>query len=438
MTSIQPAELDARPRSRRDPAPDGARRLPPAAAFPLLAVALLGLFAAGSAPSPLFPIFQHQWGFAPGMLTVAFAVYALALLATLLVAGSLSDHLGRRPVLVAALLLQAVAMVMFLLADGVGWIVMARVVQGVATGAASGALTAAVTEAAPPAYRRFGTLVGGLAPLAGLAVGALATGFVVRFTGRPTEIVFAGLAAFFVLAAGIVLAVPETVRRRPGAWRSLSPRLSVPPRASREFATSLPIAIANWALGGLYLALVPTLVRSTFGVDSGLVSGFAIATLAGVGALASVALGGLHPRRTTVIGATAVGVGGVVLLGAVWSGSLALLFAGTAVAGVGFGAAFTGTLRLLAPLAEPHERAEFFAACFMVNYLAFGLPTIVAGQLIAPLGLRATVLGYVVVVIALELAGLVGQSALARSARTGAAPATTCGRPRALAVCPGE
>ena len=100
-------------------------RLPPAAAFPLLAVLLFAFFAAGSAPSPLFVVFQQQWGFSPALLTVAFAIYAIALLASLLVAGSLSDHIGRRPVVFAALLLQAGAMLTFLLAEGINGIIAA-------------------------------------------------------------------------------------------------------------------------------------------------------------------------------------------------------------------------------------------------------------------------------------------------------------------------
>jgi MFS family permease len=123
-------------------------RLPAAVAFPVLALVLFAFFFAASAPSPMFVVLQRAWNFSPSMLTVAYAVYAMALLLSLLIAGSLSDHIGRRPVLLAALLLQTAAMVMFLLARGIGGLIAARIVQGVATGIASGAMSAAVVEAA--------------------------------------------------------------------------------------------------------------------------------------------------------------------------------------------------------------------------------------------------------------------------------------------------
>ena len=75
----------------------------------------LGLFlAAASAPSPLYGVYAARWHFSSTTLTAVFAVYAVALVGTLLVAGSLSDSIGRRPVIVAGLVLQAVSMGLFL------------------------------------------------------------------------------------------------------------------------------------------------------------------------------------------------------------------------------------------------------------------------------------------------------------------------------------
>jgi len=412
-TPLRP--LDPKERSDdRPPAGRIPRRVPSRVAFPLLALILFGLFFAASAPSPLFLVFQREWHFAPASLTLAFAVYALALLATLLIAGSLSDHIGRRPVLMGALLLQTVSVVAFLVADSIGWIIGARIIQGLATGAATGALTAAVTESAPPERRRLGALISGVAPLTGLALGALATGFIVQFSGHPTTVVFASLAVFFALAVPIMFVIPETSTPRPGAWKSLVPRLSIPVRARREFVVSIPVMVASWALGGFYLGLAPAIVRNEFGIDSGLVNGLAIATLFGFGAIASTALGGLAARLTTVLGTATLGLGTTIALISLASDSTLLFFIGTAVAGTGFGAGYTGGIRILAPLADAHQRAELFAAVFVVSYVAFGVPAIVAGQLITPLGLHTTALSYGVLLVAFSVVGLAGHSIAAR------------------------
>lgn len=393
-------------------------RLPAGVTFALLAAVLFAFFFAAAAPSPLFVVFQHAWGFSASMLTVAFAIYAIALLISLLVAGSLSDHIGRRPVVLAALVLQAVAMGLFLMAHEIGGLIVARVVQGVATGIASGALSAAVVEAAPASRKRLGALITSVSPLAGLAVGALLTGIAVKFSVQPVMWVFGGLAAVFALGAVVVLWMPETVTPRAGALASLVPRVSIPVKARAEFLRGLPVFVVVWALGGLFLSLAPSLMLHVFGVDNGVVNGLTVAVLSGMGAVAPTLLGRFAAPRPAILGMASIALGLVLLLASLATHSLALFFVGTAVAGIGFGGAFSALVQQLAPLAEPHERGELFAAIFVVSYLAFSLPAMLAGFLVAPLGLLNTVAGYAVVLLLIAAFGTWRQWAgLRRAAR---------------------
>jgi MFS family permease len=393
------------------------RRLPAAIGFPLLAAVLFAFFFAAAAPSPLFVVFQHAWGFSSSMLTVAFAIYAIALLISLLVAGSLSDHIGRRPVVLAALVLQAMGMGLFLLAHDIVGLIVARVVQGVATGVASGALSAAVVEAAPASRKRLGALITSVSPLAGLAAGALLTGMAVKFTAVPVTLVFGVLAVVFALGAAVVPWMPETVTPRAGALASLVPRMSIPVRARADFARGLPVFVVVWAMGGLYLSLAPSLVLHVFGVDNGVVNGLTVAVLSGVGAVAPTLLGRFAAPRPAILGMASIAVGLGLLLASLATRSLVLFFVGTAVAGVGFGGAFSALVQTLAPLAQSHERGELFAAIFVVSYLAFSLPAMLAGFLVAPLGLLHTVQGYAAVLLLLAAAGTWSQWAALR--RTG-------------------
>src|ERR1700751_2416895 len=129
------------------------RSLPPAVAFGGTGLAFAGLTFAAGAPTPLLVLFENQWGFRAGILTGAFAIYAFGLLVSLLIVGSLSDYIGRRPVLVGALSIQLLAMVLFFFASNVEWVIAARAVQGLATGAAFSAFTAALVELAPQGRR---------------------------------------------------------------------------------------------------------------------------------------------------------------------------------------------------------------------------------------------------------------------------------------------
>ncbi|UUZ71868.1 MFS transporter [Polaromonas sp. P1(28)-8] len=380
-------------------------RLPPAAAFPLLAVLLFAFFAAGSAPSPLFVVFQQQWGFSPALLTVAFAIYAIALLASLLVAGSLSDHIGRRPVVFVALLLQAGAMLTFLLAEGIGGIIAARVVQGIATGMVSGALTAAVVEAAPASQKRLGAMIGSVSPLAGLAVGALLTGIAVKLALQPVPLVFGVLASICVTGAVATLFLPESVTPRPGALASLVPRISVPVAARAEFVRGVPTMLAVWSLAGLYLSLVPSVLQQIFGIHDGIVNGLAIATFFGLGAASPTLLKSLPAVRMSALGMSLLAAGAGLVAASLATHSVGLFFAGTALAGFGGGSAFSAQVQTLAPLAQPHQRAELFAGLYATSYLAFSVPAMLAGRLIAPLGLPATVEGYAGLVLAVAALG---------------------------------
>ncbi|MEV4533365.1 MFS transporter [Asanoa sp. NPDC049518] len=376
------------------------------ASFAGAAAAFAALFVAAGAPTPLLVDLRERWNFAPPLVTVAFGVYAFAVLATLLLTGSLSDHLGRRPVLLGALAIQLAAMLMFVFASNIWWVCGARVVQGIAMGAATSAFTAWIVELAPARHRTLGAIVGAAAPSAGLGVGALLTG--VAVTRGADRLVFVALAAVTVASTVVVALSRETVARRPGAVRSLVPRVHVPSRIRLEFrAVVAPVLVSSWMLAALFLGLAPTVVRGVFGTRDGVVHGAYVFVALVAGALAAVVLGRRTARAARTLGAVLVVAGAALLAGAVGAGLFPLLWVGGVVSGVGLGAAFSGALRTVTPLVSDPERAGLFAAVYVVSYLSFGVPAIVAGELIGPVGLVKTVAGYAVLVAVVGLAALV-------------------------------
>lgn len=398
----------------RTPAAHGRFKLPPGVAFAGYAVTFISLYLAAGAPTPLLPFYQEQWHFPAAVLTLAFAVYAIGFLAAMLTVGSLSDHVGRRPVLIGALLVQLLATLMFLASPDIGWVIGARVVQGLATGAATSAFTAALAELAPPNRKKLGGILGSVGMTAGLAAGALLAGFATQFTPAANTIIFAVLAIVTVLGIVVVAFSPESVTRTPGALRSLIPRVSVPPAARKEFAAAAPVIAAIWMLAGLSLGLAPTIVRNVFHLNSGLVNGLSGFIAPATAAVVAVAFGRLSPRTGMTIGILASIVGTVGVVTGVLAGSLALMITGLVITGVGFGAAFSGSLRLIMPLAGPRQRAGIVAAIYVVAYIAFGLPVIIAGQLAAPLGLLPTVVGYGGATVVFALVSLVAQFRISR------------------------
>ena len=398
------------------------RRLDRPAAFWWVAVLLVLMLAASGVPSPLYRVYQEEFGFSSGVLTTIFGIYALALLVSLLVVGGLSDHLGRRPVLVVAFLLEAAAMVLFLVSDGVVWLLAARIVQGLATGALTSTLGASVIDL-QNRRRPLGAFINSAAPGLGLSLGAVGAGLLVQFVPSPTDWVFAVLTVVFVLAsAGTWLLLPETSARLPGAVSSLRPQVHVPPANRRPFLAALPILVACWAVGGFYASLGPSLLVDVFGIQNHLAGGLLIFALNGTGVLGSLALRGTAPERSLVVGALVFAVGVAGTVASLLAGSVTALFVAAVVTGFGFGASFLGAVATITAGVASGYRAGLLASIFVVGYLAFSIPAVVAGVAVGDIWLRRTaeIYGAAVIVLALGAVALLmlrrrrGEPAMAR------------------------
>jgi MFS family permease len=401
----------------QQPAAATKRALPRGVAFWLVAAMTTILLAASSAPSPLYPVYQSEFGFSAITLTAIFAVYVLALLLSLLTVGRLSDFVGRRPVLVVALIVEAGAMAVFFAADGVAALVVARIIQGFATGAAIGVLSAYLLDLQPSGESRLGSLMASVAPTFGLGLGAIVTGVLVQYGPDPTRLVFAILTVVFIALAAAVLALPETVQRMPGALAALRPRVAVPPRARGAFAAAIPTMVSTWALGGLILSVGGSLLGTVFGQTNHAVVGLVLGIFAGAGAVAAVLARNLSPAVMTRIGVSAVFVGTGVFIVALASSSLIVFVIASLLAGGGFGPAFLGALRSVTQMAEPNERAALLSAVYVVSYLAFSIPALIAGLLITYDGLRVTSLGYGGFVAVIALAALAMERISSRNSR---------------------
>lgn len=382
------------------------------ASFWIVAVTLgLFLFAA-AAPSPLYAVYAARWRFSAVTVTEVFAVYAIALLVALLVTGALSDSIGRKPVVLTALAIQLASMFVFVFASGVEWLFVARIAQGIATGVATGPLAASFVDLQSPEHPTLAPTVNSATPILGLALGALTSAALVQYGPDPLHLIYWLLVAGFALAgAGIVLirepSVSHTAPR-------LMPRVGVEPAVRPAFLAAVPSLVAGWAVGGFYLSLGPSLALRLAGSSNRLIGGLAIFVLAGVGAACIVAARSWPAPRNMLLGSVALVIGLGVTVVAVAIGSALLFFAATAITGIGFGVAWLGVLRTLVVLASPTGRGALLSAIFIVAYVAFALPAVIAGYLVTRIGLHEAALWYGAAVGILALAGLAGTRLMRR------------------------
>jgi MFS family permease len=355
--------------------------------------------ASGAAPTTLYHHYQETFGLTPFMLTVIFGAYVLSLLGALLTVGSLSDYIGRRPPILAALSLNIVAMAMFIAADSAMALIAARAVQGFATGLATATLGAAIMDTDSSR----GPMLNSITAFIGLTAGSLGGGALVTYAPDPQQLVYAILLAISAAEALLLWYMPETVTPKPGALASLQPHVSVPAKALRALVQVTPVTIASWALGGFYFSLMPSLVRVATGVTSPIVGGLVVSALTFSGTIAVLSLRNAPARRVLSGGIPALVAGVAITLVGVQMRQVSLMLIGTIVAGVGFGSAFSGAMRTVMPHAQAHERAGLLSAFYVEGYLAFSLPAIATGLLapLAGLPLAADVYGAVVVGLAI-------------------------------------
>lgn len=380
--------------------------LPRPLAFWLVAAANLTVPFGAAAPSPLYPVYQRLWGFSALTLTVIFAVYVLALLCTLLTVGSLSDHVGRRPVLALATVTLIASMAVFMTADGVAMLVLARVLQGLATGALVGTLSATLIDLQPAPG--LGSTLGSVTPAFGLGVGAVAAGALVQYAPYPRVLVYAvttlALAAVLVAVAFLPESSPRVgFASRAHLLRTLVPNVSLPREVRMTFLSAVPTLAAGWSLGGLYLSLGSSIAARILGVGNhagvgAILFAFFVAGAAGAG-LAGV----VSPSFRLWLSYGSLSAGVLITLVGTATASGADYVTGSVIAGLGFGAAFVGVMASLSEITAPTDRGRVFSAVFVVSYSAFSIPALVAGVAIGAVGLRPTAIAYSAVVVAVTL-----------------------------------
>jgi MFS family permease len=406
--TTDPPRLASRPGAQArstGPAPAGRWPLSGRPALYLLASLIVTLLAASAAPTPLYAIYQARWGFTPITTTIVFGVYAVAVLASLLTLGKLSDHVGRRPVLLAAITVQAAALLVFTVASGVPELLIARIVQGLATGAALGAIGAGLLDV----DRERGTFANSVAPGMGTGSGVLLSALAVRYLPAPTHLIYLALVGVFVLQAAGVVLMRETVSRTSGALASLRPEIRLPRTLRGPVLVATPVLFAVWALAGLYAALGPALVYSLTGARDIVLGGLSVFVLTLTAVISIVVLRTASARTVMLTGILTLIAGAAVTMLALAITSTPVFFLGTAISGVGFGSGFQGGIRTVVPLAAAHERAGVLSLVYIVSYLGLGVPAVVAGFVIVHgAGLTNTAIYYGGAVIVLAAVALLG------------------------------
>jgi len=348
----------------------------PRPSFLLPATTLVCFLLASSAPTPLYRLYQDEFRFATSTLTAVYAAYPLSLLLTLITAGTRASRSPRRSVL-AALALELVAMTLFLRAGHVLVLLLARILQGVATAIATSALATWVQTVAP----RQAAAVNSLAPMIGIGGGALSASLVVALAPDPVVCIFLALLVAFAVAL-VQVARSQAGAGQPAVTDGNEPAAGPTVSQSRrrtETAGLILLLVTLWALVGFVLSMGPDLVSLLHGSASPVLGGFTVAVLGGTGAVAIVGSGHLRTLSSPLPWAAALSTGTALLTAAVAVHSLTLLLVATAVAGLGVGPSFRLVLDVMLRRHRPAQAGRVLTIAYAVSYLANSVPALAAG-----------------------------------------------------------
>jgi MFS family permease len=383
--------------------------------FWVTAYAFAVAMAFSAVPTPLYGIYQRRDGFSTTMITVIFAAYALGVAVSLFLAGHISDWLGRRRTLLAALTLTLVAALLFLVWRSTAGLIVGRVVNGLSIGVITATATAYLAElhahGRPDATRRRAEIVATAANLGGIGVGPLVAGILAQWVSDPLTVPFVVFAVLLLVALGGLLVVPETKQRPAVLPRYRPQRVSVPAAARGRFFAAAGGALISSAAFGLFTSLAPTFLAQTLGDTSLALAGATVFAVFASAAIAQSLLGTRATRTLLLAGTVLLPLGLALVAAAVWlpSPSLAIFLAGGIVTGAGGGLLFKAMLSDVIELAPAESRAEALAGFFLASYIGLSVPVIGVGVATAFVPARDALLAFA----ALTLIGTIAVAASA-------------------------
>lgn len=379
------------------------------------------LLAASNFATPLFPIYERQYGFGSATVTLLFSVYVAALIPAMLTLGRITDRVGRRPALVAGVAITAISSLAFAGARNVGWLFAGEIIYGVAAGLVMSASAVTIRELHPRQHAGSGALAAMVAAAAGLTLGPLVSGVLASLTPWPTVAPFV---LDIVLAAALALALLRIPETRPDvpAPATKPPVLHVPPAIRRPWVAAALASATAWMLMGWILGLSPSFLHEQLGVHvtQPVVAGLFAAVVVATNGATQLVLRRHHGKVPALrLGIALLVLGLTVFAVSPHAGGLLVAVLGGMIAGIGGGLVQPSTMATIQGIAPDHARGGVTSAFLSASYLAMSLPVVAAGLGASAAGVDLGTISwwYLATLTAVAVAALVASRSTARRER---------------------
>ena len=372
-----------------------------------VAAAITAIVLGANTPLPLLTVYQSEWGFSTALLSIVYGLYTLGVVTTVFVVGPLSDEIGRKRVLIPALLLMALGLLTCLVAPNV-WVLMAgRVLQGLAVGAGTTTAIAMLGELHSNSRdHTFVALAATVATVAGLAGGPLVAGSLAEFGPAPTALPYVAALAVVLGTLIAVARAPETVASRgPLAFRPA--RIHIPAAIAPAFYLATYVELTAYAVAGTFAGLGASFAKLLLGIEGHFAAGLVVALLFLASATGQLVVRRWPMRRAMLTGLLTLVVGLACFAGALLGRSAALFFLSAVILGSGHGLAYLGSQELTDRIAPPQIRAKVFSGFQLGLYVGATVPAVILGFAAKALGFETATLIFVAVIATLALIGFI-------------------------------
>ncbi len=364
-------------------------------------VALVTVFAAASAPIPLYATWQQQLGISASDVSMTIVMYLFGVLTVLFFAGSLSDASGRRPTVGAALACGVAGCLLFMGLSNGPMLQLARFVQGVSCALSMSATSAFVIDCTSERHRTFGMTIASTGYLIGLTVGSLGIGFFATVSTAYWQ-VFAVFAIIMLITMLALPFTPETVHNRITLKKAIKPMTHVP----AHLRGLLPIVaggyISTWSIGFFFQSLATPASVDYFAATDPLIPSLVLAL-----AMAPSALGGplsarIGTRPSMIFGYSIMFCAAAALEVCMLMGVLVPYLLIEVVFAITSGMILSSSLHMLISASTPQENASVVTLANLSGYVGSTVVSTIQTALTATFDL-ATVYAIIALLAAISI-----------------------------------
>jgi len=381
------------------------------AAVSAVAAMIGGAFAGSTIVTPLYTIYKEQFGFSQITLTLVYGAYVLGNLVALLFFGRVSDVIGRRRTALPAMAIAMLSALVFLFAENVVWLYVARILSGISIGIATGAGTAWLAELIQEQDKSRATTIATSVNFLGLAVSALMAGIIAQYLRSPLQLPFVIYAIALLLVIALISTTEETVAHPGGLWSvSFRPNVSVPSQIRTKFVAPAVTGFGAMALVGFFAAIGPSVLAQDLHVTNHAVAGALFFELAIVVAATIVVTRSLSSQVAMLAGLGLMIPSVVLVVLAEVFASMWLLLVATATCGIASGLGYRGSLQVVNQIAPAENRAAVVSSYFICGFSGNALPVIgigvistLAGALIADAVFAAVIVVFALAALAMQV-----------------------------------